>query len=110
MIPWKQHHARRYSRDAVGRHQWRLWAWVANSYRLRGYDDDRCIREACEAVTACHALRLEDAAYTGHAMTDRKSGPRPPTTQAVPSIYRARHALRTAAAASKKRPQGGRGE
>ncbi len=110
MIPWKQHHARRYSRDATTKHQRKLWAWVANSYRLRGFDDDRCIREACQAVSWCLAQRIEDAAYTGHNISDRRTGPRPTTTESVPSKYVARAALREIQAASKKRDRGGRGE
>jgi hypothetical protein len=110
MIPWKQHHARRYSRDATAKHQRWMWAWVANSWRLRGYDDDRCIREACGAVTACLALKHDAAAYTGRYVGNRKTGPRPITTARIPSIYRARHALRQAAEAARKGPPRPRGE
>ena len=102
---WKQHHARRYSRDATAVHQQRMWAWVANSWRLRGFDDERCIREACSAVTQAFALKLEQASHRNRYVGNGRTGPRPITTNAIPSIYRARAALRAAAAsASKKRP------
>ena len=106
MIPWKQHHARRYSRDAVAQHHHWLWAWVANCYRLRGFDDDRCIREGCQAVTGLIALKLEVARSDGGLIDDRKLGPRPITTAGVPSVFRARAALRSIQAASKKIPPG----
>ena len=107
---WRRNHASRYSRDATADHQKAHWAWVANSWRLRGFDDDRCIREACMAVTQCLALRLEHAAYTGRNVGNVKTGPRPITTDKIPSIYRARHALRMAAETARKGGGGGGGE
>lgn len=33
-----------------------LWAWTANSYRLRGYDLVTCLRKASEAVEDKYAI------------------------------------------------------
>jgi hypothetical protein len=85
-----------------------LWAWIANSWRLRGFDDDRCIREACRAVTDYLAAKYETSLE--HVPMTRKYGPRPITTDAIPSKYRARAALRDMLSASKKRGRGGGGE
>ena len=101
---WTSAHAKRYSRDAATGYQRRHWAYIANSWRLAGYDDDRCIREACSAVTLTLAEKIEAAGYQGGDIADRRTGPQPITTTRIPSKYRARHALREAADAARKRP------
>lgn len=96
-------HARRFSRDSVLRRHRRLWAWVANCYRLAGFDDDRCILEGSKAVT--HYQKLYDAGNRFEVIP-RDSGMGPGTTRskAIPSSVRARALLDRLAAPHRKGP------
>ena len=104
--PWTSNDADLHSSHVTADHHRRLWAWVAESYRLAGYGDKACTGAAGKAVVAYIAIKVE---ANGRPVVDKHLGPRTTSTAGTgsSSFSAARAALLSlAASASKKAPRG----
>ena len=95
-------HARRFSRDSVLRRHRKLWAWVANCWRLAGFDDDRCVMEGSKAVTAFRDIYDRENELE-RIPREKGLGPGKRNTASAPSEIRARAILRRLSASNTKK-------
>jgi len=90
---WHERDSLRFSQGAAESRSVRVfWAHVANSYRLRGFDDEVCVAEATRAVSS-YLDDMERRRQYAEGLARRRTGPRD-SSPALDSKFHARAVAR----------------